>query len=483
MKMRRATESGTREWGPAAAARRAGVLALLFACGLGHTIAAHAITCPPCMREDIECVGFSCRPVCVLDVGRVCRPAAGPCDVAEVCTQEGPFASCPADRKVSAGTVCRAAAGVCDAAEVCDGAASNCPADTMKPSGTPCRAASGLCDVAETCSGTTPACPADGFAAAGTVCRAATDVCDVADTCSGTSTVCPNGFAGAGTVCRPAAGACDVAETCSGTAAACPANRVQPPGVVCRDAAGACDLAETCSGFSSACPTDAAAAAGTPCEDDADACTVDACDAAGSCVHAPAPDGDDDGTCDVLDPCTNPAGRDFVAGSKLAFTRIDADPTAGNDGVTLSGSFDLAPGRTFTDLWPEAHGTRLFVAGRDGAVLVDVALPGGAYAGKGTRGWVRAGSGKTWTWLDKTEAPLAGIVKLQLADKAKPATPQRTKVVMAGKRGTYAVRVDDAPLAVTLVLGESADGLCAEAQWDEAACTRNAARTVVTCRD
>jgi len=128
---------------------------------------------------------------------------------------------------------------------------------------------------------------------------------------------------------------------------------------------------------------------------------------------------------------------------------------------------------------------RLLVAAADGSVRADVTLPGGAYAGKGSRGWARASSGKAWTYLDKTDAPLDGIVKLQIADKSKAATPTRTKVVVIGKTGVYPVTVADAPLAATVTLGTPADamtGLCAESAYGAGDCASNGAHTSVTCK-
>lgn len=52
--------------------------------------------------------------------GTVCRPAAGPCDVAETC--DGTNKKCPTAAIAAGGVVCRAAAGPCDAVETCDGA-------------------------------------------------------------------------------------------------------------------------------------------------------------------------------------------------------------------------------------------------------------------------------------------------------------------------------------------------------------------------
>jgi hypothetical protein len=124
---------------------------------------------------------------------------------------------------VSAGRVCRPGAGACDLAESCDGTSTACPADALAPAGTTCRASAGACDVAEACSGASAACPADAFRPATTTCRAAAGACDVAETCSGSAAACPvDAFRPAGTVCGPA-GACQNPGVCGGNIADCPA--------------------------------------------------------------------------------------------------------------------------------------------------------------------------------------------------------------------------------------------------------------------
>ena len=51
-------------------------------------------------------------PTIVLREPGASRPAAGPCDVQDVCNGSGP--DCPPDAVAGSGTVCRGAAGVCD---------------------------------------------------------------------------------------------------------------------------------------------------------------------------------------------------------------------------------------------------------------------------------------------------------------------------------------------------------------------------------
>lgn len=184
--------------------------------------------------------------------GEVCRPAAGPCDAAETCTNN----TCPADVLAPATTVCRPSGGPCDLPEACSAGTAACPADAFATSTSVCRASAGDCDVEERCSGTAATCPPDTFAATQTTCRAARGPCDVDEHCSGASASCPADARAPSTeVCRPEAGPCDVAERCTGTTDTCPADALAPSTLVCRAAAGVCDREERCSG-TPACPTD-----------------------------------------------------------------------------------------------------------------------------------------------------------------------------------------------------------------------------------
>ncbi len=129
---------------------------------------------------------------------------------------------------------CRPAAGSCDTAEVCTGASNTCPTDVLIGAGTICNASLGACDPAETCTGSTPACPANVLTGAGTICNASQGVCDPAETCTGSAPACPaNVFLSANTTCRPSVGGCDPAEFCTGGTAACPADTGAMCGSVC----------------------------------------------------------------------------------------------------------------------------------------------------------------------------------------------------------------------------------------------------------
>ena len=128
---------------------------------------------------------------------------------------------------IAAGTVCRAAAGPCDVPEVCDGVSPLCPDDQYAPTTTACRAAKGECDIAERCTGSSPDCPVDAFLTAGTLCRMVAGPCDLAESCSGTSPDCPTDrMAPAGTICRPSTDTnqCDPEEVCRTSSPSCPAD-------------------------------------------------------------------------------------------------------------------------------------------------------------------------------------------------------------------------------------------------------------------
>src|SRR5207247_6666527 len=93
------------------------------------------VVTPPSCSNDSQCDDQNPCTVdqCVSSGGtRFCRSTAG-----------------------NAGAVCRPSAGVCDAAEVCSGTSRECPADTKQPAGTVCRPAADQCDVAAVCTGTT----------------------------------------------------------------------------------------------------------------------------------------------------------------------------------------------------------------------------------------------------------------------------------------------------------------------------------------
>ena len=126
------------------------------ACGGGA-----ADDCMECVARTVGSNRATCGPLLVPE-SVTCRPAAGDCDVAEVC--EAGSMACPADELVEADEVCRPADGLCDVAEVCDGLSAACPANGFRDDTFVCRSASctsGTAVEEATCSGSDAACPAE----------------------------------------------------------------------------------------------------------------------------------------------------------------------------------------------------------------------------------------------------------------------------------------------------------------------------------
>jgi hypothetical protein len=113
-------------------------------------------------NTDCPVSGESCRGISlkhISDTTVECRPAAGDCDLPELCNADG---TCPANAFKSSSVVCRAKNGDCDLAENCTGDSASCPADGVAAGGNSveCRASDGSsCDPAEYCDGVSKSCP------------------------------------------------------------------------------------------------------------------------------------------------------------------------------------------------------------------------------------------------------------------------------------------------------------------------------------
>ncbi|OQR80893.1 hypothetical protein ACHHYP_17082 [Achlya hypogyna] len=297
----------------------------------------------------------------------VCRPAAGPCDVAEYCT--GHASTCPLDSYASAWTTCSGFSngGACDAQDYCDGYG-NC-VDKFLPSSQVCRAAKSSCDVSEYCTGTAGTCPADTVAPATTKCegKSSGGACDSQDYCDGKGN-CVDAFKPSTTVCRAAKSTCDVAETCTGKSSDCPADSFAsstttctgtcnsnpcdgqdlcdgkgncvdvflPSTTVCRPSTGQCDVAETCTGHSGYCPIDKLASSTTACvgKSSGGACDgADYCDGKGNCIDAYLPSTTvcraSKGDCDIAEYCTGNASSCPVDGFACSTTKCNGKSSGG----------------------------------------------------------------------------------------------------------------------------------------------------------
>jgi len=227
---------------------------------------------------DVQVMGGAIDAgACTEDPGTPCELAGQPCVNASLRCESGAVV-CRADETLkSAGTPCRPAAGACDVAEVCDGASGACPSDGFEPAGSTCRAEAGDCDAGERCDGTGKSCPANGYASSSQICRPVGGVCDVLETCTGTGPTCPSDarVTPGHRVSRRGLGWLRHRRVLSRWQRVVPRRRVFPSSTLCRAARGPCDAEEYCNGVLNKCPPDLQSADGDPC--DTSACGDETC--------------------------------------------------------------------------------------------------------------------------------------------------------------------------------------------------------------
>jgi cysteine-rich repeat protein len=237
------------------------------ACGNG--IASGAEACD----DGNTTAGDCCSATCALEsAGSACAADDILCS-ADVCDGAGSCTHIPG----SAGTSCRPAVGPCDVAESCDGMNFFCPADAGASPGAPCTSDGNPCTL-DQCDGVSPTCahpPGNG----GVPCAADGNPCTL-DECDGVSPTCAHPAGNAGSVCRAAADECDIVESCDGTAT-CPIDALQPDGTACDDDDVCTELDQCQSGSCSG-------GAALNC-DDTNLCTQDVCHPVDGCQHQAAP--------------------------------------------------------------------------------------------------------------------------------------------------------------------------------------------------
>lgn len=253
--------------------------------------------------------------------------------------------------------------------------------------------------------------------------------------------------------------ACDEGSANGTTASCCSAScTIASAGTACGTVAGACDAQEYCDGASPLCPAD-----------------------------QQLPDGDGDGACDAIDPCTNPGTQTFAAKPKsvLVVGKINTDVQPGNDKLALSAAFTLPPGAPFGSLEIATTGARIVIEASGGAHPVDAVLPPGAYSDLTKKGWRQSSTGRRWTWYDDSGTPLSGITKVTLTDRNGAKTPRQVLVKVTASKGTYPVAPADAPLQAIVTLGgadAAADGICGESAFLAADCSFNGPANQVRCK-
>ena len=227
---------------------------------------------------------------------------------------------------------------------------------------------------------------------------------------------------------------------------------------ICRGAVDACDIAELCTGSSSTCPTDSV-------EPDSDG--DEFCDPIDVCPLDLDPlqlDGDNDGTGDACDACTNSTAA-FAHRHRVVIGRVSGP--VGEQSLSAKGR--ILPFPTSPAIDPVANGARVVLTDADGGVLMDALIPAGAWNPVTRRGWsVRyAAGGFSARFLDSaTSAPPAGgIRKLSLVARDGEGL---TLVQIEGRQGNYAITPGQAPIRLVLSLApnDPSSDQCGEFLFD-----------------
>ena len=150
--------------------------------------------------------------------------------------------------------------------------------------------------------------------------------------------------------------------------------------------------------------------------------------------------------------------------------------------MTFQGAVML-PAPLSQALNPLANGVRVLIASTAGAVL-DLSLPGGSFGSVPGKGWkVNAGS-TTWTYVDRTASPPAGIFKVVVQKKSATA-PGLVTFVARGKKGAYAVPAANLPVTGQIVL-DLLGRQCGQATFSgpapAASCAFNSVGSRLTCK-
>jgi len=177
-----------------------------------------------------------------------------------------------------------------------------------------------------------------------------------------------------------------------------------------------------------------------------------------------------------------PSCATSVAASKstIRIRRLDTPP--GDDALALRGEVTL-PHPFTPPLDPVANGVELIVVDANGARVLDVVLPGGAYERATKIGWKAAGNGRKWTYVNRGATPPSGITNVIIKDRS-TRSPGLVQFAVKGRNGSYSVDEASLPLTALVALQPPAveSSQCALASFaePEAACTVR--RGKVVCR-
>ena len=168
-------------------------------------------------------------------------------------------------------------------------------------------------------------------------------------------------------------------------------------------------------------------------------------------------DNDGDSICDDSpDPCMNAGGARTLSKSRFA---------AGPDRLRVVGTLHPPTNVPFD---PVVTGASITVLDGASQLVFAVTLPTGLYGGKGSRGWFRSSSGKSWKFLDTTGAP-GPRMKMTVRRR----TPAEMSMTIVGRNVTLGLVAGDLPITTAIVFGgqvQAAGGQCGEATFAVGSC-------------
>jgi hypothetical protein len=185
-------------------------------------------------------------------------------------------------------------------------------------------------------------------------------------------------------------------------------------------------------------------------------------------VTAVCADADADAVCDA-----DVAGPAAVVKPKLKIGKQLTPP--GDDTLTFKGemTIPLVPA-----LDPPANGARVLVDDAAGRVVVDVAVPGGAYDPVTRTGWKANAAATVWTY--KNRLGLSGVTSVKV--KRVVAVPGLVKFTVKGKRGAWDTTGAALPLHGVFALGAAGQGGLASFPGPSPACAVVGGGHTVNCK-
>lgn len=190
------------------------------------------------------------------------------------------------------------------------------------------------------------------------------------------------------------------------------------------------------------------------------------------------PDTDGDGVCDADDEC--PDGSDFT---RARLVLSDFQQPGCDDRLVLNATLAV-PAAAAID--PEVSGVRILVRDGAGTVVVDEALPPGAYEEGTQTGWRTRMSPTSSTW--KFSRPSTGGAAVTRAVVQRRASaPDAVKLVIKGHAVCFLAPPASLPLTATVVLTplSALDARCGDAHFPGApgpACTVRSGGRKIACR-